>query len=166
MLHRLREELRSIALVTLYFAACFIVIMLLKQMWLAEYGIEFTGISVALVAALVTAKVMIVLDHVPLAQRLRGWPGAIEVATRSAVYTSVVLLVLVIEKAFESRAEQGGLMPALANILQHPDLPNLVATTIAIGLAFLAYTAFAIVHRDIGGQRMREIFLSRHATQL
>ncbi len=163
VLHWLVEEGKAVATVTLYFAACFIAILLMKQLWLVEYGIEFSGISMALIAALVTAKVMIILDHVPIARWLSGWPGALEVATRSAVYTFAVLFVLVIEKAFESRAEQGGLMPALANIFQHSDLPNVVATTIAVGLSFLAYNTFSVVYRDIGGQRMREIFLSRHA---
>ena len=33
---------------TLYFAVCSVVILLLKQLWLADYGIEFHGIAAAL----------------------------------------------------------------------------------------------------------------------
>lgn len=163
ILRWLVEEARSIAWVTLYFAACFTIIMLLKQLWLAEYGIAFSGIATALVAALVTAKVVIILDHAPLTGWLRNSPGIIEVITRSTLYTVGVLVVLVLERAFEARTEQGGMMAALANVFAHPGLPRLWATTIAVGLSFLAYNAFGVIGRAIGVRRMVEVFLSRHA---
>jgi hypothetical protein len=164
VLHWLAEEAKSIALVTLYFAACFAVIMLLKQLWLVEYGIEFSGVATALVAALITAKVVIILDHVPLTKWLQGTPGIIEVGARTALYTAAVLVVMLLEKAVESRTEQGGLMAALANVFGHPDMPKVWATTIAVGLSFLAYNAFGVVRRAIGAKRMAELFLSRNAT--
>jgi hypothetical protein len=164
ILHWLVEEGKAVAWVTLYFAACFIIIMLLKQLWLAEYGIEFSGVATALVAALITAKVVIILDHMPLSRWLQGSPGIIEVIARSILYTTAVLVVMVLEKAFESRAEQGSLMVALANIFGHPDMPKLWATTLAVGLSFLAYNAFEIVRRAIGARRMLELFLSNNRT--
>jgi hypothetical protein len=164
VLHWLVEEGRTIALVTLYFAACFAIIMLLKQLWLVEYGIEFSGVTTAIVAALITAKVVIILDKVPLTRWLQGSPGIIEVSARSALYTTAVLVVMLLEKAFESRTEQGGLMVALANIVGHPDMPKVWATAIAVGLSFLAYNAFGVVRRAIGTKRMVELFLSRNAT--
>lgn len=118
ILRWLVEEARSIAWITLYFAACLVVIMLLKQLWLAEYAIAFSGIATALVAALVTAKVVIVLDHAPLTRWLRNSPGIIEVITRSAVYTLGVLVALVLERAFEARTEQGGMIGGLGERLR------------------------------------------------
>lgn len=159
--HWLLEELRSIAVVTLYFVACFVVILLMKQFWLAEYGIRFTGVAMALVAALVTAKVIIVLDHVPLTRWLGTAPGIVTVVVRSTLYTAVVLAVMLLEKAFEARAEYGGFTSALTNIFEHPETPQIYATTIAIGLSFLAYNAFEVVRRAIGDERLREMFLSR-----
>ena len=164
VLHWLIEEGKAIALVTLYFAACFAAIMLLKQLWLVEYGIEFSGVATALVAALVTAKVVIVLDTTPLTKWLQGSPGLIEVGARSALYTAAVLAVMVMEKAFESRTEYGGFTVALANVFGHPEMPNVWATTIAVGLSFLAYNAFGVIRRAIGAERMIELFLSRNAT--
>jgi len=163
VLHWLVEEGKAVAIVTLYFAACFAVIMLLKQLWLAEYGIEFSGIATALLAALVTAKVVIILDHVPLLRSLQASPGIVEVVARSAVYTLGVLAVLLLEKAFEARAEQGGLLTALANVFKHRDMPKIWATAIAVGLSFLAYNVFETIRRAIGDRRMVELFLSRKA---
>lgn len=149
------------AWLTFYFAACFVVIMLLKQFWLEEYGIAFRGIATALLAAVITAKVVIVLDHLPVTKRLQSLPGAIEVVARSAIYTFFVLAIMTAEKAFESRAEHGGLINALVSILDHPDMPAVMGTGIMIGLAFLSHHTFHIIHRDIGSKRMAELFLSR-----
>lgn len=157
------EEAKAIAAVMLYFAACFVVIMVLKQLWLAEYGIEFSGIATALLAALVTAKVVIILEHAPLTRRLQGTPGLTEVITRSAAYTLAVLIVMIVEKGFEARTEHGSLMMSLANIFDYPDMPKLWATTICVGLSFLAYNAFAVVVRAIGRKKVLQLFLSRNA---
>jgi hypothetical protein len=163
MWRRVVDEVRSVAWATLYFAACFAVILLLKRLWLAEHGIEFRGLPTAIFAALVTAKVVLVLERVPLARWLRGSPGIVELATRSAVYTAAVLVVLVLEKGFETRAEHGGLAPAIAILLGHSEMPRVLATAVAVGLAFLAYNAFAVVRRSVGDARLREMFLSSHA---
>lgn len=159
----LGDELRSIASVTLYFAACFVVILLMKQFWLAEYGIRFSGMAMALVAALVTAKVIVVLDHVPLTRWLGGAPGLVSVVVRSALYTGVVLVVLLLEKAFDSRAAYGGFTSAVAGIFEHPEMPQIYATTIAIALSFLAYNVFGVMGQAIGRDRTVELFLSRKA---
>lgn len=163
MLHWLAEELRSLAWLTFYFAACFVVIMLLKHLWLEEYGIAFSGVATALLAAVITAKVVIVLDYLPMTKWLQGLPGIVEVVTRSAIYTSFVLVVMIAEKAFESRAEHGGQIVAVRRVLEHPDMPAVYGSAIMIGLAFLSHHAFSIVRRDIGSKRMADLFLARKA---
>jgi hypothetical protein len=163
MLHWLAEELRSLAWLTFYFAACFVVIMLLKHLWLEEYGIAFSGVATALLAAVITAKVVIVLDYLPMTKWLQGLPGIVEVVTRSAIYTSFVLVVMIAEKAFESRAQHGGLIIAPTRIFDHPDMPAVLGSAIIIGLAFLSHNAFQIVRRGIGSKRMAELFLTRNA---
>ena len=163
MLRWLIEELRSLAWLTFYFAAWFVVIMLLKQLWLEEYGIAFSGIATGLLAAVITAKVVVVLDHLPMTKRLQDLPGIAEVLTRSAVYTVFVLAVMIAEKAFESRANHGGLIIALRRVLDHPDMPAVYGSAIMIGLAFLSHHAFSIVRRDIGSKRMADLFLARKA---
>jgi hypothetical protein len=63
---KLKDEIRAVAVATLYFAAWIGVLVLLKTILLAEDRIEFHGWSLALVGALVLAKVVLVLEHVPL----------------------------------------------------------------------------------------------------
>lgn len=157
------KEIRSIILVTLYFATSFAIFMMLKRLLLAEYGIEFQGLSTALLGALVTAKVVIVLERVPLHKLYQGWPAVTDVVLRSSVYTITVLIVLLIEKAIESRMEHGGFGAAARNILEHPDIQQIWAATLCVGLAFIAYNAFGIVRREIGTEKLAGMFFSRTA---
>ena len=162
-LHWLVEEMRTMLAATLYFAACFIVIMILKQLLLAQYGIAFRGITTAIFIALVTAKVLIVLQKVPLSRWFHSRPPVLELAARTALYTFATMVALLLEKAVESRDEYGGFFAAVGKVFEHRDISQVWATIICVGLAFLAYNAFGILHRDIGGARLRHIFFASPA---
>lgn len=51
------------------------VLVLLKALVLVEYNIGFAGLSLALVGALVVAKVVLILENIPLAKWLCGRSG-------------------------------------------------------------------------------------------
>lgn len=50
---RVGKEIKSILLVTLYFAIWFGVLIVLKKLILIDYNIQFSGISTALIGALI-----------------------------------------------------------------------------------------------------------------
>jgi NAD(P)-dependent dehydrogenase (short-subunit alcohol dehydrogenase family) len=66
---RVTSEIKTIGLVTLYFAICFGVMIFLKRLVLAAHQIEFRGLSIAIVGALIVAKVVAVMEHVTLGRR-------------------------------------------------------------------------------------------------
>lgn len=63
---KLKHELKAIVLVTLFFAAWLGSLMGLKVLILEDYHIRFGGFSMVLLGALVLAKVVLILEHVPL----------------------------------------------------------------------------------------------------
>jgi hypothetical protein len=153
----LGEELRTLIAVTLYFAACFTVVMVLKQLLLSEYGIHFSGIATAVIVALVTAKVVMVLQKVPLGRWLEHQPAVVDVVVRTVFYTSATMVALLLERAFESRAEHGDFAASVAMVFEHRDVAQVWATTICIGLASMAYNLFAVLHRVLGSRRVWQI---------
>lgn len=155
VLRWLREEFRTVLLAALYFAAFFFIVLLLKQLLLEGYGIAFTGLSTALLLALVTAKVVVVLDKAPLRHRV----GVIEVVVRAALYTAASLALLLVEKAFSSRQAAGGFVEALRHVFEHPDMPEIWATVLCLALAFVGYVAFAVARRELGAAALAAAFL-------
>ena len=157
---KLKHELKAILMVTLFFAAWLGVLMGIKVLILEEYHISFGGFSVVLIGALILAKVVLILEHVPLGAWLRDKPVLIDVILRTLLYAVGTLVVMLLEKAFESRHEQGGLWPALKSVFQHKDMPHVWANTIAVTGALLFYNMFSVLNRHLGRDGLARILLS------
>jgi hypothetical protein len=156
--HKLNHELKAVGLATLYFAAWLGVLMVLKVIVLAEYHIQFRGFSLVLLGALVLAKVVLVLEHVPLGPWIRARPAWVDVLVRTALYAFGVLIVLLLEKAFEGRHEHGGFGPSLMSVFQHGEVHHVWVNTICLSGALFTYNALSVVRRHLGAGGLRRLF--------
>lgn len=157
---RFREEIASIGLTTLFFATWFAMLVLLKWLVLAEYSIEFTDVSIVLIGALIVAKVVVILDKVPIDLWTRDRPAFVHVLVRTALYGVGILVVLLLEKAFESRHEYGGFVSALTQVFRHQDIPHVLAATIGVTGALLMFNALLVIQRHLGEGGILRMFLS------
>jgi hypothetical protein len=160
ILEKLKHEIKAVFLVTLFFAAWLGVLMGVKALILEDYHIRFTGFSMALVGALILGKVVLILEHVPLRVWLRRHPVLVEVLVRTLLYAIGTLVVLLLERSIESRHEHGGILPALANIFKHRDMPHVWANTICLGGALLFYNLFSTLKHELGPGGLARVFLS------
>jgi hypothetical protein len=160
MQEKLKHELRAVVLVTLFFAAWLGVFMGLKFLILEDYQIRFGSVSAVLIGALILAKVVLILEHVPLGGWLRKQPVLVDVIVRTLLYAFGTLVVILLEKAFESRHEQGGFGPALLNVFQHPDMPHVWANTICVTAALLFYNLLSALNHHLGTSGLARVFLA------
>jgi hypothetical protein len=156
---KVRQELKAVALTTIYFATWLCVLIILKELVLAEYQIEVRGFSMALIGALVIAKVVLVMEHVPLGSWLCRRPAVLDVIVRTVLYGIGVFVVLLLEKTFEARHEYDGFAAALAQVFAHRDMPHVWANTICVISALLWFNAFSLVRRHLGEQAVIRILL-------
>jgi hypothetical protein len=88
--------------------------------------------------------------------RLAGffWPDVPErnalSSLRTALYALGVLVVLLLEKAFEARHEADGVLRALAGILRHEDIPHVIANTIVAMSALLVFNLLSLIRKRLG----------------
>ncbi len=157
---KLKHELKAIVMVTLFFAVWIGILMLLKILLLEDYQIRVGGFSMVLIGALVLAKVVLILEHVPLGAWLRNQPVLVDVILRTILYAFGTFVVMLLEKAFESRHEQGGFGPALMNVFQHRDMPHVWANAICVTGALLFYNLLAVLNRHLGTAGLARVFLS------
>ena len=134
--------------------------MVLKKLILAEYRIEFHGLSMVLIGALVLAKVVLVLEHVPLGTWIRTQPAVFDVILRTALYSLGVLIVLLLEKAFDGRHEYGGFGPALMAVFKHADIFHVWVNTICLSGALLVYNTLSIIRKHLGKGGQMKLLLS------
>ena len=157
---RLQKELRSLAVTTLFFASWFAILVFLKWLILAEYNIEFTDVSIVIVGALIVAKVVLVLENVPIDTWTKNRPAIVHVLARTALYGFGVLVVLLLEKAFEMRHEYGGFFSALTQVFKHQEIHHVLASTIGVTGALLVFNAMLVIQRQMGGQGLLDLFMS------
>ena len=119
VLKKIFEELRTIARTAAYFAVVFILMMVMKKLYLKDYDIEFEGLSQALIGALIMAKVIILMDLISLGGWVQRQPPIVDVCLRTLMYSAGVLVVVVLEKAFEKRHEAGGFGSAISYVFDH-----------------------------------------------
>jgi len=157
---KLKEEIWALTLAGIYFATWIGMLMVLKKLVLAEYQIEFHGLSMVLVGTLVLAKVVLVLEHVPLGAWTRTRPALLDVVLRTALYAVGVFVVLLLEKAFEGRHEHGGFGPSLMAGFQHAEGHHVWINTICVTGALLGYNTLSIVRQHLGEGGLLRLFLS------
>lgn len=160
------NEIRTVVLVTLYFAAWLGVLLVLKKLILAEYRIAFHGMSMALIGALVLAKVVLVLEHVQMGPWVRSKPVLLNIALRTALYASGVIVVLLLERGFDGYREHGGFGLSLAAVFQHPDIHHVWANAICISGALLGFNILSVVQRQLGEGGLSRLLLSPYSEEL
>lgn len=157
---KLKHEIVAVISVTFYFGCWLGVLVLLKYLVLAEYQIAFYGLSVALVGALVLAKVVLVLEHVSLGAWVRARPAWVDVVLRTALYSFGVFVVLLLEKAFEGRHEYDGFSASLIAQFQHADTTHIWLNTICLSTALLSYNMLSVVRKRLGKGALLRMFLT------
>lgn len=83
-----------------------------------------------------------------------------DVLVRTTLYGLGILVVLLVEQAFESRHEYGGFVPSLLQVVRHEDIPHVLAAAIGVTGALLVFNAMSVIRRHFGKRGLLELFLS------
>lgn len=157
---QLKHEIAAVISLTFYFVCWLGALLLLKYLLLAEYQIAFSGLSVALLGALVLAKVVLVLEHVSLGAWVHARPAWVGVVLRTALYVFGVFVVLLLEKAFEGRHEYDSFGASLIAVFQHADVHHVWLNTICLSAALLSYNILSVVRKRLGKGALLQMFLT------
>jgi len=155
---KLIHEFKSVLLATLFFAAWFLAMVVIKTLILAGYQVEFSGVLKALIGALVVGKVVLVLAHVNLGSWIRKQPAWLDVVLRTFLYTAGIFLVLLGEKMFHERHEHEGFGASLVGAFESANANEVWAKTICVSWALLVFNALTVAHRRLGTAGLLGLF--------
>lgn len=162
LLSVLKNEIKEVGLVTLYFFFCFGMLLTLKKLFLADYQIEVQAFSTAIIGALVIAKIVIVLDHTHAGTRFDSrLPLGLATLYKTLFYILVTAVVLFLERLFHFYRESGVLERAVIELWEHRDRNIILAKVLCIGLTFLGYHLYAGLDRRLGEGTLRRLVLGR-----
>ena len=147
---KLKNELKAVGIAALYFLFLFGILMLIKVLLLQEYHVKFSGISMVIVGSLVVAKVILIMEHIPLGSWVQRQPALVDVLLRTILYSSGVLVVLLLEKGFEGRHEYGSFGSSLEQVFGHADVYHVWVNIIVVFGALLGFNILSIVKKHLG----------------
>ena len=157
-----KHEIKEVGLVTLYFLACFGVILTLKKLFLADYQIEFYALSVTVISALVAAKVVVILDKTRVGTRFdTRCPLSVAVLYKTLLYSVAAFAAIFGEGLFHAYRATGRLGEAIVFVWAHRDRDALFAKLICVALAFGGYLFYAAIDDRLGRGALRRMVWSR-----
>ena len=157
---KLMNEIRALGLAMLYFSIWFGFLILIKMLVLAEYALHFGHLGMALIGALVLAKVVLILERVPLGSRVRHAPVWIDVLLRTLLYTFGVFLVMILEKALEKMHGHGSFAEALSAVFGGVDINHVLANTLCVAGALFTYNVFMVVREAVGPGGLKRLLMT------
>ena len=157
---KLKHEIVAVLSLTLYFSCWLGILVLIKYLLLAEYQVPYSDFSIALFGALVLAKVVLVLEYVPLGAWVAAQASWIDVLLRTILYVFGVFVVLLIEKGIDGMHEYGGFSTALTTEWRQADMYHILLNVICLSGALLSYNMLSVVRKHMGKGALLQMFLS------
>ncbi len=104
---------------------------------LEQYGVQVTTFVTATIAALLVAKVVLIVDMVPFVNRFPEKPLMYNVAWKTAIYMAAALLIRYGEHLFPFFREHGGFTLANRRMFEEVVWPHFWAVQISLFVLFL-----------------------------
>jgi hypothetical protein len=166
VLNKIFREIKVVLRTTAYFAIVFMLLMVMKKLYLKDYDIEFYGMSQALIGSLIMAKVIILMEMISFGRWVQQKPPIVDVLIRTVLYTVGVAVVIILEKAFEKRHEVHGFGNAVSYVLYHRDVYHVWATIIGAAASIFVYNSFSVVQKVMGKNGLARLFFSTPLNQI
>jgi hypothetical protein len=160
----LRKELVEAWPVFLFFLVGFLLLITLIKLALAQFSVEITVLSNAVVGALLAAKAALVLDGTPLARSLEHYRRIVAVAVKTFLYGVASLLLLSVERLLEALHKVHNLGAAVSYALEHASRYRIMAWALGISIVFALYFTFLEISKGMGEGALRRLFFESPKT--
>ena len=156
--HSLKHLVHEMIPPIIFFFVSFQLLALTRALMLKQYGIEVTTFVAATIAALVTAKVVVLADLLPFINRFPGRPLIYNIAWKSPIYFVVAFVVRYLEELFHFYRQHGTVWEANRHLLDEVVWPHFWAIQIWLSALLLVYCTLQELMRALGRDKVQELF--------
>lgn len=155
LFHWLLHELRSAVPAALYFFVGFQLVALTDALILEQYGVEVATFMLATVAALIAAKVVLVLDALPRLNLDPRLPPALNIAWKTLLFLSLVGAFKYVEEILPLLLHAGaGLASAHRQLMAEVPWHRVLAAAIWLTVLFAGFSTVREIGRAIGREKL------------
>ena len=135
---------------TAYFATGFVLILVMKNLLLAERDAGQIVLVSALILALLIGQVVVVMEHLSIANRFRHRRRIGHIIYSTLLFTAISLLVGAIEKVIKGLFHEESIGGAIAGVADRISIEIFLVTTIALLLMFGILFVFRELNHLLG----------------
>ena len=157
----IKHEAKELLVVTLFFLSGFLLILGLFELMLEDFGIHFNAWGKAVVAALVLAKVILILRDRAFMQVLPNYYGIVRVLYKTIIYLVGVFVILTLERVVEAYGDAGGFLTALKHVAETRKIYHIMAVTLLVGVLLTAFNCWEELLQEVGRERVVNAFLRK-----
>jgi hypothetical protein len=159
---RAMEELRMYWVIAVYLAVMLAALTWYRRLVLAESGVSYFHYWVAVIEALIFAKVILIGQALGLGRRFEGSRLIMSVLFKSLIFSTFMALFTVIEHLIEGlvhREPWGQIAAGLVRI----DKTEILARTVMMIVTLIPFFAFWEVDRIMGEHRLFQLFFRKRS---
>jgi hypothetical protein len=157
------EELKAYWIIVVYLAVFLGALTNYRRLILAEFGVAYIHYGIAIIEALILAKVILIGEALGFGRRFENRPLIWPVIHKTIFCGVLVMLFGVLERIVEGLIHEKNLAAVLQGIIDIGG-DELAARTLVMLVAFVPLFAFWEIGRVIGLPKLSAIFLSSHET--
>lgn len=163
ILKKAKELFLEVLPAFLFFLVMFYLLLFTKSLILKHYGIATGSSAIAIISALIAAKVVLIANRIPFLNLYPGKPLIYNVALKTIVFSIFTMLFMAIEE-FARVARMNGGYAAAWNIMKGTfTWSYFFARQAWTFMLILLYCAGSELTRVIGKEKVAEIFFGRKA---
>lgn len=155
---KLKHEIVEAIPPAIFFFIAFQVIAFTHALTLGEGGASTSTFVKATIAALVVAKVVLIVDLMPFINRFPDKPLVYNVVWKTAIYVVAALIVRLLEELIPLIGEAGSVAAAFSQLLEEVVWHHFWAIQIWLLLLFTVYCSLRELGRVIGRQEVLRMF--------
>ena len=160
MKQKLRAGFEAYIIIAIYFWVALGSFTIYRRLVLAETGISYLHYGIALVEALIIAKVVLIGRVFGYGRRFEDAPLALPVLYKSVMFALLVLGFAVVEHLVSAWYHQKGVQGVFESIAA-VKLTEVGARVLLLTVTLVPFFAFFEVARVLGSDRMRALFITR-----
>lgn len=156
-----KHELRNAIFPTAFFFLIFHFMMITKTLILDSYDMQWVSSASALIAALVVAKAILIIDATPAGRMFRDSRLVYHIIWKTIVYSCLVAVFRYIEELIPSWSKYGALTLANQAIIEDTSWPHFLAIQLWLIASIAAFSTIVTIDQRFGTGSLRKALFGR-----
>jgi len=158
---KVKEEVRKILAIALFFSAGFCLIHFYERLFTAGFNVEIAPITRAIIGGFIVAKVLLTVDLLPFVHAFPDKPLIHNIAWKTSLYAVAAVIFLYVEPFIKTLVKGVGLYAAHSHAWHELMLPRTWAILMLVAMLLAVFVTMTELSRVIGKELLKQIFFDR-----